>query len=160
MKIRKAAGNLLRSVHLLHAGRYAYRKLIGQWKTFHWRIRSGSESAPDGLPYPSPHLCFKVAANYDPVHFFSTGALGTAAILNILQKCGRKIDDFKRILDFGCGCGRIARHLQKLKGVEVFGTDINPELIEWSRQNLTFGKFSTNGLRSALEYADNSFDFV
>ncbi len=160
MKIRKAAGNLLRSIHLLHAGRYAYRKLIGQWKTLHWRIGHGNELAPDGLPYPHPHLCYKVAANYDPVHYFSTGKAGVTAILNILQKSGRKINEFERILDFGCGCGRIARHLQNLKGVEVFGTDINPELTAWSRQNLTFGKFSTNGLESGLEYPDNSFDLI
>ena len=160
MDMRNTAGNLLRSIHLLHAGRFVYRKLIGQWKTLHWRILHGDEPAPDGLPYPHPHLCFKVAANYDPVHYFSTGKMGIAAILNILQKSGREIDEFERILDFGCGCGRIARHLQNLAGVEVSGTDINPELIEWSRRNLTFGRFSTNGLESALEYADNSFDFV
>ncbi len=160
MKMRKTAGNLLRSIHLLHAGRYVYRKLIGQWKTLHWRILHGNELAPDGLPYPHPHLCYKVAANYDPVHYFSTGKRGSAAILNILQKSGREINEFERILDFGCGCGRIARHLQNLEGVEVFGTDINPELIEWSRHNLSFGRFGTNGLESRLEYADNSFDLV
>ena len=160
MKMRKIAGNLLKSIHLLHAGRYIYRKLIGQWKTLQWRILHGNELAPDGLPYPPPHLCFHVAANYDPVHYFSTGEMGIAAILNILQKSGREIDEFERILDFGCGCGRIARHLQKLEGAEVFGADISPELIEWSRQNLTFAQFSTNGLTSGLEYADNNFDFV
>ncbi|MCK5116958.1 MAG: methyltransferase domain-containing protein [Candidatus Aegiribacteria sp.] len=158
--MRKTIGNLLRSIHLLHAGRYVYRKLIGQWKTLQWRILHGNELAPDGLPYPHPHLCYKVAANYDPVHYFSTGKRGITAILNILQKSGREIEEFERILDFGCGCGRIARHLQNLEGVEVFGTDINPELIEWSRHNLTFGRFNTNGLESVLEYSDNSFNFV
>lgn len=137
-----------------------YRKLIGQWKNFLWRILHGKELAPDGFPYPPPHLCFPVAANYSPVHFFSTGKKGAAAILNILQKNGRNIEDFKRILDFGCGCGRIARHWQNLEGCKICGTDINPKLIEWSRQNLSFGQFSTNGLESALEYADNNFDFV
>ena len=160
MKIRKAAGSLLRSIHLLHAGRYAYRKLIGQWKTLLWRIGHGNELAPDGLPYPHPHLCYKVAANYDPVHYFYTGKTGITAILNILQKSGRKINEFERILDFGCGCGRIARHLQNLKGVEVFGTDISPSLTAWSRDNLTFGRFSTNGLESGLKYPDSSFDFI
>ncbi len=160
MKMRKTAGNLLKSVHLLQAGRYTYRKLTGQLKTLQWRIQHGNELAPDGLPYPPPHLCFPVAANYDPVHFFSTGKTGAAAILSILQKNGRNIDDFERILDFGCGCGRIARHWRSFEELKMYGTDINPKLIEWSRKNLTFGQFSTNGLESALKYADNSFDFV
>ena len=37
---------------------------------------------------------------------------------------------------------------------------MNPELTAWSRQNLTFGRFSTNGLESGLEYPDNSFDLI
>ncbi len=160
MKTRKTAGNLLKSVHLLHAGRYTYRKLIGQLKTLQWRLQHGNELAPDGLPYPPPHLCFPVAANYDPAHFFSTGKTGAAAILKILQKNGRNIDDFERILDFGCGCGRIARHWRSFEELKMYGTDINPKLIEWSRKNLTFGQFSTNRLESSLKYADNSFDFV
>ena len=160
MKVRKTAGNLLKSIHLLHAGRYTYRKLIGIWKTLHWSVLHGNELAPDGLPYPPPHLCFPVAANYDPVHFFSTGKTGADAILNILRKNGRIIDDFERILDFGCGCGRIARHWQNLEGLKLYGTDINLKLIEWSRQNLTFGQFGTNELELALEFADNYFDFI
>lgn len=160
MKLRRAVGNLLKSIHLLHPGRCVYRKITGRWKTFLWYFFHHNSNAPDGLPYPPPHLCFPVAASYSPVHFFSTGRTGAAAILSILQKNGIEISSFKRILDFGCGCGRIARHWQNLEGVEVFGTDINPELIAWSRKNLTSGQFSTNGLESKLEYPDNNFDFV
>lgn len=160
MKIRKIAGSLLNSLHLLHAGRYVYRKLTGRWKDLIWFISHRGEPAPDGLPYPPPHLCFSVAASYDPYHFFSSGEIGAASILDILRKNGKEISGFEAILDFGCGCGRIARHWRNLNKVEIFGTDINPELIKWSRKNLAFTRFSKIGQDSSLDYTDNRFDFI
>ena len=39
-------------------------------------------------------------------------------------------------MDFGCGCGRVARALPKYLPGEVFGCDITADAIEWCQQNL------------------------
>jgi SAM-dependent methyltransferase len=42
-----------------------------------------------------------------------------------------------RILDWGCGCGRISHHLMtRLPEAKILGCDIDDQAIEWCRQNL------------------------
>jgi SAM-dependent methyltransferase len=45
---------------------------------------------------------------------------------------------YRRIFDFGCGCGREERRLllQKDRPEKIVGLDINPEMIEWCQRNL------------------------
>jgi SAM-dependent methyltransferase len=59
-----------------------------------------------------------------------------------------------RVLDFGCGCGRVARHLP---GVD--GCDYNPALVEWCRENLP-GEFRVNALEPPAPYEEESYDLV
>jgi SAM-dependent methyltransferase len=63
------------------------------------------------------------------------------------------------ILDFGCGCGRVARHWAALEGPEVYGSDYNRELIDWCRANLPFMAAATNGREPPFPF-DRHFDLV
>lgn len=65
------------------------------------------------------------------------------------------------MLDFGCGCGRFIRHFRALSDVvEIHGTDIDPEMIEWNRRNLPFANFTAGPHEPPLPYEDTSFDLV
>jgi len=66
------------------------------------------------------------------------------------------------ILDWGCGPGRIIRHLPELidKSCSVYGTDYNPQTIAWNRKALTDINFNLNCTNPPLPYVDNSFDIV
>ncbi|MFO7863223.1 MAG: class I SAM-dependent methyltransferase [Salinivirgaceae bacterium] len=68
----------------------------------------------------------------------------------------------KRILDWGCGPGRIIRHLPNVigNGCEYFGTDYNQKSIEWCSKNLTDIHFNKNSLSAQLPYADNFMDVI
>lgn len=46
---------------------------------------------------------------------------------------------YDSVLDFGCGCGRLARQMiqQRPRPERYLGIDLHPVLIEWCRQNLT-----------------------
>ena len=67
-----------------------------------------------------------------------------------------------RILDWGCGPGRIIRHLPDLldKKSEVFGTDYDVKSIEWCRKNLPGIDFQSNVLEAKLNYKDSFFDVI
>lgn len=64
-----------------------------------------------------------------------------------------------RLLDWGCGPGRIIRHLPALKGEgwEICGTDYNGDSIEWCRAHLEGIRFEKNGLRPPTVFADGHF---
>jgi SAM-dependent methyltransferase len=64
------------------------------------------------------------------------------------------------LLDFGCGCGRIARWFADLARPQVHGCDYNSELVEWCNSNLAFMRARTTELAPPLPYAERSFDFL
>ena len=74
---------------------------------------------------------------------------------------GRSFTDFQRALDFGCGCGRFLRHLGAIADlVEIHGTDIDAEMIDWCRANIPYSQFELAPHEPPLPYADGHFDLV
>jgi SAM-dependent methyltransferase len=113
-----------------------------------------------GLPFPPGRLIEAVAAVPLVTWFYGLGKSGAESITAVLRQHGLDIASFERILDFGCGCGRVIRHWSPLTRTDVHGTDYNVDLIDWCRANLGFAHFGVNQLTPPLTYADNSFDFV
>ena len=117
--------------------------------------------APDGLPIPPARLIRLVQISGEIATFLSGGRLGRASIENALHHNGYHIEQFKRVLDFGCGCGRIMRQWESVSGPRFHGTDLNPELIKWCRAKLgRLADFRTNKLEPPLDYPDSHFDFI
>jgi SAM-dependent methyltransferase len=114
----------------------------------------------DGLPMPSPHLVYLITGQFDAEAFYRNGALGAKCIEEVLRKNGLDIHQFGSILDFGCGCGRVIRHWQKLTKSKLYGIDYNPRLIQWCRRNLPFAEFAVNESETPLKLSDAMFDFV
>jgi SAM-dependent methyltransferase len=68
---------------------------------------------------------------------------------------------FRRLLDWGCGCGRVTSFFLKyLDGIEVHGCDIDREAIEWCTGNLTKGHFAIIPPSPPTSYANDFFNVV
>jgi len=114
-----------------------------------------------GLPVPPSNLIALVAGTSSSVSWFLKGGhLAAQSMVGILERNEVAIDCFDAILDFGCGCGRVIRHLMFAKRAKLYGTDCNPELIDWCKQNLDFAQFAVNDISPPLSYDDSTFDFV
>jgi SAM-dependent methyltransferase len=111
-------------------------------------------------PFPSPRMIYQVAGHFNVEHYHQSGLLSANLISATLKKNGLDINDFPRILDFGCGCGRVARHWQNLAGSDLYGCDYQGPLVRWCQKNLAFGRFEQNGLLSPLSYPDRTFGLV
>jgi SAM-dependent methyltransferase len=114
----------------------------------------------DGLPFPPAHLRVMVDSRGDPELFYGAGVLARDTILATLARAGAELESFESILDFGCGCGRVARHWAGLSGPELHGCDYNPKLVAWCRANLGFMEARVNDLEPPLPYEDDRFDLV
>ena len=110
------------------------------------------------LPIPPDSLIFSATATRDVAWFLKTGEEFAAALTNVLVEAGRPIESFSRVLDFGCGSGRVVRHWATLKSPAVFGCDYNPRSVAWNKENLTFARFSQNSLQPPLPYDAGIFD--
>jgi len=118
------------------------------------------KGAPDGLPVPSLNLVYSTTAYYDLDKYLKGGLADYKSINQILENSGFEISSFSNILDFGCGCGRIIRHLKSLKNTDVYGVDINKRCILWCDKNLKFAKFKKNSIAPSLDFNDETFDFI
>lgn len=109
---------------------------------------------------PPAELRFLVAGTDDILQFLKLGHLGADCIVSLLRANGVDLNSLRRILDFGCGCGRVSRFLSKMLDSEVDGTDLNPRLIAWLSQNSRKGRFFLNQLMPPTRHDDNSYDLL
>jgi SAM-dependent methyltransferase len=112
----------------------------------------------DGLPVPPPEMIALVAGHAKAPEFLARGRLGLTWIVEMLARNGIRVGELESMFDFGCGCGRVLRHWPSVTDAKIHGSDYNPYLIEWCRENLPFAEFAVNGLEPPLPFTDNSFD--
>src|SRR4051812_40186227 len=122
----------------------------------------GRMSAVPNLPVPDLELAERVSSRADPA------AAGERYI-----EYGRQIRDSieallptewswdgRRVLDFGCGAGRVLRHLIDT-GAELHGCDIDRPSIEWLKRHMSPpAHFSCNSEQPGLDFTSDSFDLV
>ena len=117
-------------------------------------------AAADGLPVPPPHLIVRVAGTPDVAWFLESGRLAAESIREAVEGAGSDIEDLDSILDFGCGCGRVARHWAGVEGPEIYGCDYNPELVAWCAEKLPLLRATRNELAPPAPYVSGSFDLI
>lgn len=118
------------------------------------------QGAPDGLPLPPDRLVHLVAGTSDLDWFLRGGALAAQCVRQALAAQQVAEADLGAILDFGCGCGRVARHWAGLRAGTLHGVDYNPDLVAWCSANLKFGQFSVNASLPPLRFDDATFDLI
>jgi SAM-dependent methyltransferase len=82
---------------------------------------------------PPASLRFHVAGSSDRASFVSIGADAARQLLDAAAR-HRDPATFRDVLDFGCGCGRIARHLPGT--MHMTGIDVDARSIAWCRKHL------------------------
>lgn len=137
-----------------------YRYLV-----FRLRVLVGAEtfdrSQLDGLPLPSPPLRYRVHGSIKPDGFMRVGRECARDISARLGEHGYELTSFRRILDFGCGCGRVLRFFDSNQGAcSLYGTDIDDEAVRWCKKNLPYATWGVNQALPPTNYEDNFFDFV
>jgi ubiquinone/menaquinone biosynthesis C-methylase UbiE len=65
----------------------------------------------------------------------------------------------RRVLDLGCGAGRLAAYLRPLAGRYV-GLDVSPHMVNHCRQAFVGLEFLRGDMRHLQAFSDNSFDTV
>ena len=140
----------LRATGLLPVAERAKLRLSRARKIYGADVRSVLRpvSAPDGLPIPPARLRYFAVGSTDVAGFLDGGRRVAQMIEETLGRNEIDMNGLGAMLDFGVGCGRVARYWKKLEGVGVFGTDYNGDAVAWCSRNLTFGTFTTKDRKS------------
>lgn len=153
---KRQISHFLRKFRLLHLAdrvvfyleKFKNRNTNADFKSRHPEVKL----PPDYLIYESFQL------NYEKYY---TDSIETA---NWLAGHFKKHIDLKnkRILDWGCGPGRVIRHMPNAigNGCEYFGTDYNARSIDWCAAHLSGIQFNKNSLEARLPYGDNFMDVI
>lgn len=134
-------------------------RLREKWLTF--RVQDERTTASDGLPLPPPRLRLLVDGRTgDGEAFLRLGAQMCDSIQAAVAAAGAPAEEMGAILDFGCGCGRVARHWAAVEGPEIYGCDYNPDLVEWCAEHLPNVRAARNELAPPTPYASCGFDLI
>ncbi|MBN1819774.1 MAG: methyltransferase domain-containing protein [Prolixibacteraceae bacterium] len=152
---RGKISNILRALHILYLIdwlHFRYEK-IKYRKTNNFFCEQNPEVKlpPDYLLYESYQLNYK--------KYFTDGVESAQWLVDHLSK--HVTLEGLKILDWGCGPGRLVRHLPLLtESCEFYGSDYNQKSIEWCKDNLSEISFNLNPLNAELPYPDNFFDII
>ena len=92
--------------------------------------------------------------------FLQSGAeVYTELDLASRKHSGRGLREFNRILDFGCGCGRILRFLAGGPSA-LHGCDINAKIAGFAERSVPNAQVYQNSLMPPLRYGDGEFELV
>jgi SAM-dependent methyltransferase len=154
--VKQAAVNLLRQTHLLptvEAARYAFSAIKSAYDN-----RAFRQEHP-GLALPPWSLMHDAFSHVRYRSYYATGNMAAKAIAGL---AGRFLGDGRiTVCEWGCGPGRVTRHLPDLLPREsnVFGTDYNPRSIAWCSANLP-GRYLINELAPPLPIEAGQIDLL
>jgi SAM-dependent methyltransferase len=112
-------------------------------------------------PLPEAHRIMRVIGAADMDSYLYGGAsLRKRFEEYLLERFDKPLSTFSNILDWGCGSGRLTRHLTGLGNTQVTGCDIDADNIEWCRGNLKGSRFVVVPLLPPTAFEDAQFDLV
>ncbi len=106
---------------------------------------------------PSADQRFRVIGNRDLSGFLRIGCTDAHKLLALIAADFPALEDL-RVLDWGVGCGRVARHTCDSFGAFT-GVDIDADNVRWCSTNLP-GRYESILLRESTQFAGGEFDVI
>jgi predicted RNA methylase len=129
-------------------------KFIRDWDHF-FVARPGLRPA---FPLPPVELSYRIIRVRNMTTFELWGYSIKRKYEEAVRPHAKADSDKLRLLDWGCGCGRLARFF--VDGYDYHGIDIDREAIAWCRQAIPQGKFEVQSLRAETGFQSGFFDIV
>jgi len=139
---------------------------ICHWEFWYWLMWHGSREYSEiaELIYPDPpsHLMHRVVGQEATSRsFLESGLVDWRRLYLSLVEGGFNFDAGGRVLDFGCGCGRILRLFSRYAATcDLYGGDVDAEAVNYCASTLDFARFSVLGKLPPTSFPRESFDAV
>jgi SAM-dependent methyltransferase len=113
-------------------------------------------------PIPSADLIQLVVGHRNLALFDRSRRETVELIVSLLRQAGVDYANFRSILDYGCGCGRVLAGWEgRLSSdTHLFGCDINPVLVDFCQRNIGHADVLRTSYYPPLPYQDGQFDFI
>lgn len=133
-------------------------RFYNSWIKNH-KLRKKFKSKYPNVVLPPPYFLYETF-NLNYFSYYEKGIDTAKWLINHLEK-HTSLNNI-RILDWGCGPGRIISRLPEflIDNCEFYGSDYNTKYIEWCKKNLKNIHFSTNKLEPSLVHEANFFNVI
>jgi SAM-dependent methyltransferase len=111
---------------------------------------------PHVAPFPPQELMTNVSGLTNDRDF---AAHGVEIFRALTQASPKPVTDYRGILDFGCGCGRLAR-MFKGHPNRIVGCDIDKRHVNWIAGNLDYMDACLISVNPPLPFGDDEFDAI
>jgi SAM-dependent methyltransferase len=156
--LRRLALRTLRALHLIQAADYfAARADARKYRD----INAAYRAAHSERVFPDPVLVFEVAGHARLDAFDQSGAVHAQAIASLLRET--PLPEAPRILDWGCGLGRILAHLPATlaaPAAQFHGCDPSARAIAYDEHALPDAAFEHIAHDPPTPYAPRAFDAI
>jgi SAM-dependent methyltransferase len=130
---------------------------LEQWLTLNsTRVFEDPSLRPHVCPFPPPELMNIVSGLTNESDF---AAHGTAIYRALSAAAPKPLTQYNGILDFGCGCGRLAR-MFKGHPHRIAGCDIDARLVHWLNRNLDFMEAKVSRVNPPIPFASGEFEAI
>lgn len=148
--------NIFLKLHILTSIEFIWFKYV-QYKRK--KINTDFKKRNPKIKLPSDFYLYETF-DLDYEKYYSGGKTTAKWVVNYIK---RYIDvNNKKILDWGCGPGRIIRHLPEISDASnfFFGSDYNIEYVDWCNENLHCIHVKKNLIAPPLDFESNFFDII
>lgn len=111
---------------------------------------------------PPDHLQVRQVGSVWGDRFYPAGREMFDQIAGVFAAADSPLPEARRVLDFGCGCGRVLRSFGEVAHAgEIWGCDIDGEAIAWNQHHLGhIGRFYANPTEPPTTFPEGGFDAV
>ncbi len=110
-------------------------------------------------PLPDADRMFRVMGSTSTTQFLLGGCSDFNKFKRLSTAIGAGDTQRKRVLDWGVGCGRVARYFSTVPGIEFFGVDVDADNVDWCSRNLS-GQYRKVPLRPPAPLDAGTFDLI
>jgi 2-polyprenyl-3-methyl-5-hydroxy-6-metoxy-1,4-benzoquinol methylase len=118
------------------------------------------DDARDRIPLPEPARRQRAHGGPQATAFRLEGYSTFRKLSDTLGRHGRAFAEGVRVLDWGCGCGRLSRYLTTLTPATITGIDIDADNAGWCAAHLPAGRFAAIARHPPTDLPDGAFDVI
>lgn len=136
--------------------------LLGPERVVEWVHTIGVATDPSlaaCVPPLPPVELRSITSEVEPVLFLFTGMHDLGTMLGLYREHAIAPPARPRVLDFGCGCGRMTRFIDPERW-DACASEVNPDHVAWCREHLPQVDTRLNGWAPPLAFDDGTFDLI
>ena len=96
----------------------------------------------------------------DTIDHIENGKRSADFYVDLFNRFCGNFDDVERVLDFGCGCGRVLARMPANGNTRYYGVDLRDDAIEWLRATMPEGTFTAGSAMPPTDPGAQDFDLI